>query len=360
MSKYLKVFDMHSQYESYINSGRSALLPNVSFCRDGMDVHINPERVIESILVCTYDVQSEYEESMSTQLYAYGEYHGEMMFSEIIIDDTPVSISSIDENEGQYVLSVGEHTVRYKLINPERIGMDEETGDVGAVFMGCASLTGITIPSNVTSISIEAFESCAALASISVEQGNPVYDSRNNCNAIIETSSNKLLFACNNTTIPSTVVSIGSYSFSNCYDMESITIPGSVRTIESDAFYSCGISSVTIGNGVTSIGNYAFHETNLTSITIPASVTSIGDIILLSCFDMTTIVVDSNNTVYDSRNSCNAIVETAANKIIQGCVNSTVPGTIASIETGAFCGYDDIDSNVYDTILSINPDAFDC
>ena len=41
MAKYLKLFDTHTQYETYIN-GNDAVRPNVSYCEDVMDVHYNP------------------------------------------------------------------------------------------------------------------------------------------------------------------------------------------------------------------------------------------------------------------------------------------------------------------------------
>ena len=127
-------------------------------------------------------------------------------------------------------------------------------------FYGCSGLTSISIPNSVTNIGSGAFSGCSGLSSIIVESGNLYYDSRDNCNALIETSSNTLILGCKNTIIPNTVTAIGDNSFYGCSGLASISIPDSVTTIGSSAFYNCsGLTSVTIGNSVQSIGNYAFQ-----------------------------------------------------------------------------------------------------
>ena len=134
-------------------------------------------------------------------------------------------------------------------------------------FSGCC-LTSITIPCGVRSIEERAFCDCSYLKSIAVEEGNPVYDSRDNCNAIIETATNTLIAGCENTIIPNSVTSIGDNAFSGCSGLTSITIPNSVTSIGDNAFLDCsGLISITIPNSVTSIGNKAFSGcTGLTEI----------------------------------------------------------------------------------------------
>ena len=152
-------------------------------------------------------------------------------------------------------------------------------------FNGCRGLTSVTIPNSVTSIGDYAFNGCSGLTSIKVESGNAKYDSRNDCNAIIETNTNTIIAGCQNTIIPNTATSIGNYAFASCSSLTSLTIPNSITSIGDYAFASCsGLTSLTIPNSVTSIGDYAFNGCRgLTSVTIPNSVTSIGNYAFYNC-----------------------------------------------------------------------------
>ena len=160
-------------------------------------------------------------------------------------------------------------------------------------FSGCTGLTSIEIPNSVTSIGTNPFSYCAALSSIVVESGNPVYDSRSNCNAIIMTDTNELISGCKNTTIPSSVTGIGSYAFNGCSGLTSMAIPDSVTSIGSYAFNLCsGLTSIDIPNAVTSIKDWAFSRcTSLTSVTISNSVTEIGKYAFAECPGLESITV---------------------------------------------------------------------
>ena len=158
-------------------------------------------------------------------------------------------------------------------------------------FSGCSSFTSITIPNSVTSIGNYAFISCESLTSMMVESGNTVYDTRENCNAIIETASKTLIAGCQSTTIPNSVTSIGGSAFYGCSSLTSLTIPNSVTSIGSSAFSDCSsLTSITIPNSVTTVGDYAFYKcSSLTSITIPNSIKSIGWRAFLACSSLTQI-----------------------------------------------------------------------
>ncbi|MBR2193500.1 MAG: leucine-rich repeat protein [Bacteroidaceae bacterium] len=172
-------------------------------------------------------------------------------------------------------------------------GTNYQVTSIGnCAFLNCSGLTSITIPNSVTSIKQEAFAHCTGLTSIKnpssvtyiegwvssgcinltvivVESGNTVYDSRGNCNAIIETASNTLITGCKNTKIPNSVTSIGKTSFPYCTGLTSIEIPNSVTDIGESVFAMCtGLTSITIPNSVTSIGLAAFSGcSGLISIT---------------------------------------------------------------------------------------------
>ena len=169
-------------------------------------------------------------------------------------------------------------------------------GDVA--FRDCSSLTSVTIPNSVTSIGSYAFDGCSSLVSMVVESGNTKYDSRDNCNAIIETATNILIAGCQNTIIPNSVTSIGDAAFYRCYSLTSVTIPNSVTNIGERAFYFCSsLTSITTPNSVTSIGDEAFAGcSSLTSVTIPNSVTSIGEDAFYRCSSLTSITIPNSVT----------------------------------------------------------------
>ena len=169
-------------------------------------------------------------------------------------------------------------------------------------FTDCTGLTTLTIPGSVTSIGSAAFIFCSSLASICVENGNPNYDSRDNCNAIIETATEAMIAGCKNTVIPNSVTSIGDYAFSVCTGLTSVDIPNSVTSITDYAFSGCtGLTSVDIPNSVTSIGDYAFAGcTGLTSVIIPNSVISDFDnhgiAWFYKCTGLTSVTIGSGIT----------------------------------------------------------------
>ena len=140
-------------------------------------------------------------------------------------------------------------------------------------FSDCSGLTNIEIPSSLTSIGSFAFSNCSGLTSIVVDSANTVYDSRNNCNAIINTSTNELITGCNNTVIPNSVTSIGNSAFSKCSGLTNIEIPSGLTSIGNSAFSNCsGLTNIEIPSSLTSIGSSAFSDCrNLTSITIKAT-----------------------------------------------------------------------------------------
>ena len=203
-------------------------------------------------------------------------------------------------------------------------------------FYDCHSLTSITIPNSVTNIGYLAFTG-TGLSSIVVENGNTIYDSRENCNAIIKTAEDALIFGCKNTIIPNSVVGIGYDAFEDCEGLTSITIPNSVTYIGESAFRNChDLTSITIPNSVTSIGNLAFSGTGLTSI-----------------------VVEKGNTIYDSRENCNAIIKASTNTLIAGCKNTIIPNDVTSIGNYAFYQCAGLTSvTIPNSVTSIGETAF--
>ena len=177
---------------------------------------------------------------------------------------------------------------------------DSVTSIGEGAFSGCSMLKNVTIPSSVTSIGERAFTSCESMESIAVAQDNPHYDSRNDCNAIIETSTDILIIGCKNTVIPSTVTTIGNYAFNGCSKVTSVTIPSSVTSIGESAFDSCkGLETITIPSSVTSIGYGVFGFcTGLSSATINNSVIGRGE--FHGCTGLTNVAISDSVTEISS------------------------------------------------------------
>ena len=219
-----------------------------------------------------------------------------------------------------------------------------------SAFSGCSGLTYVTIPSSVTSIGNSAFYDCRKLSSVTIP----------NSVTSIGSSAFQNCKGLTSVTIPNSVTSIGSSAFQNCSGLTSVTIPNNVTSIGTSVFKGCsGLTSVTIRKGVTSIGGSAFEDcSGLTTVIIPNSVESIGTSVFKGCSGLTSLKVESGGK-YDSRNNCNAIIETSSNTLIAGLKNTTIPNSVTSIGTSAFDGCGGLTSvTIPNSVTSIGERAF--
>jgi len=149
-------------------------------------------------------------------------------------------------------------------------------------FEECTELTAVYIPASVTEFRYNAFYKCTALTSIKVDEANPAYDSRNDCNAIIETASNKLIVGCLGTVIPEGVTIIGEDAFKSLTTLTSIKLPESLITIEKEAFESTSLSEVIIPDNVELIDQNAFCHVDASLCILGRKLAKIGTL-ALSC-----------------------------------------------------------------------------
>lgn len=220
MSIYLKKFETHNEYETYIAS-EGKILPNVSFCKDDMDVHYNP-------YVGTPKVELKYYVSSDDLGNDIKIFH--MAYS-VPFETMEVDGVLLDSVESTYRFDTeGIHTVKLTL---------PEGGTVLKGFYGCSNLIEVKIPNIITSIGEDAFSGCYSLVSI---------------------------------TIPESVTNIEYYAFYGCYELTSAIIPNSMTNIGHDAFFNCqGLTFITI-NATTppTLGGDAFGDTNNCPINVPS------------------------------------------------------------------------------------------
>ena len=230
-----------------------------------------------------------------------------------------------------------------------------------SVFSNCG-IESIYIPRNVRSVDRSAFKG-NILREIAVDPENPYLDSRDNCNGILETASNTLVIASAFTIIPESTEHLGEYVFDRIqFENASLSLPLSIQSIGQGCFCRSNLESITNFDQLSlkSIEDRVFMRTELRHISLPPTITSVKYLAFASCqnleslklgknvveFDksaldntpsLMSLSVEEGNPKYDSRENCNAIIQTSNNKLIRGCKSSKIPATVKYIGDSAFC-----------------------
>ena len=272
MSLFLKLFNTTAEYNAYTADTENFILPNVSCTLDDLTtVHYNPlPQPYSGFCKLTLQDESVVEiQGSGTLALTYEQikqYYDTCIGIEIGTQCTAIGAKAFNY---YYEDPMSGEIEEYYFENVTKVLISSGVTSIGDfAFQGCSSLTSVTIPNSVTSIGSGAFNDCSSLESITVDDNNTIYNSHNNCNAIIKTNTHELVCGCKNTVIPNDVTSIGSTAFYNCSGLTSIDIPSGVTSIGDSAFLNCdGLTSITIPSGVTSIGRNAFNRcSSLTSI----------------------------------------------------------------------------------------------
>ena len=282
---------------------------------------------------------------------------GDLAFSWCTSLETITGIASL-EYVGEYAFNntpwydnlpdgliyIGRALYEYKGTMPDNTSVTVKEGTKSITkyaFWDCEGLTSINIPASVIEVGYGLFAYCPNLASITVTAGNEKYDSRSNCNAIVETSTNTVVAGCKDTTFPSTVKAIGNYAFYDCMGLTSIVIPNNIEKLGDGCFKNCtSLESVVIGNGLKYIDS--------------------GECFAY-CDNLKLIEIVSSNPYLDSREGCNAIIETATNILLAGCPGTVIPNTVTAIGYEAFHGCSNMTRiDIPNSVEKIDLGAFEC
>ena len=297
---------------------------------DNQDVNYDEYGIFDDLFSKFYDIRGK----CST---------GQILYYSIQSDQKAVEIIEMDKDSAYSA----------ELVIPATVSYEGKEYTVSAIrnraFFDCRELKSIRIPASIISIGKNAWEDCPNITSITVDQNNPIYDSRNKCNAIIETATNTLICGCSKTVIPNSVVVIGNDAFSYCSNLVSINIPESVTYIGDNAFRKCySLKSIKIPNSVTYIGNDAFYKSGLTSIDLPNSI----NVIRRETFGFCPF------TSFNIPNSVTKIEEEA----FQGCSYLTtinIPSSVTYIGAVAFDRCSKLSSvNIPQSVTYIGPGVF--
>ena len=246
-------------------------------------------------------------------------------------------------------------------------------------FEGCSSLTSIIVPKNINDIGYLAFYGCKNLVSLQVENGNTTYDSRDNCNAIIETATNSLVVGCSNTTFPSSVTHISDLAFAGNSSLTDITIPNTITSMGGGVFYSCSsLKNVVLSDNITSLSecmishksststysyNFGFFEncSSLSSIIIPDHVIDIGSLTFANCSSLTSITVPNSVTEIGGSvfYKCTALKDVILSKNISSIPTSSFENCQSLTSIVIPVGINRIGSNAFKNCTSLQKTYYD-
>lgn len=324
---------------------------------DGKPIIIacNKEELQNIITAGTYDTKEPYVVQLPDSCTEVGEnaFRDDKTIGKVILPDSVRKIGK-DAFEGcsslmsidiyNSVVEIGDNAFA-NCSNLSEISIPDSVVKIGSgCFWNCSSLESLTISKYVREIGAGPLGRCSSLSSIVVDPENPMYDSRDNCNALIETASGRLIAGCNNTVIPNSVSVICKSSFMEIRDLANLEIPDSVKEIEENAFWACnGLKSLVIPSSVEKIGAYSFvYCDSLRSITIPDSINEIGNCTFDNCKALEEINLPETIT----RIGLGAFSGCSSLKVI------SLPKGIAEIGSNAFIGCSSLNEiHVYNPLL---------
>ena len=214
--------------------------------------------------------------------------------------------------------------VAFKSTSLESLVIPSTLQEIGfGAFSNCSNLQSLTIEEGIKEIGPTAFGDCTALTKISLPGSvKRIHDfAFRGCINLTEV------------TLPEGLERIDEWAFAWCTRLPAISTPASLRSIGRNAFTACReLATVTLSEGLEHIGRYAFNRcTSLRTLQVPASVNAIERSIIEDCHSLQSLSVAGGNPKYDSREQCNAIIETATNTLVAATTGAAIPSDIQTI-----------------------------
>ncbi len=269
----------------------------------------------------------------------------------------------IYSKDGKRLLKGNKILTEYTVRKGTRVICDGAFGAICA-FLGCSSLTSLTLPSSLQSIGDRAFSGCKSLSSLTLPSSLQSIGDRAfwGCKSLssltlpssLQSIGDRAFYGCKSLTsltLPSSLQSIGDYAFCDCNSLTSLTLPSSLQSIGNGVFRDCkSLSSLTLPSSLQSIGDSAFWGfKSLTSLTLPSSLQSIGDSAFCDCNSLTSLTLPSSlQSIGDSAFcDCNSLT------------SLTLPSSLQSIGDSAFCDCNSLTSlTLPSSLQSIGDRAF--
>ena len=277
-----------------------------------------------------------------------------------------VAVAGLENATGEITIP---STVSYE-------GVEYEVTGIEGCYIQSERVTSIAIPSSITNIRELVFYTCNNLTSITVNEQNAVYSSKDG--ALYDKNQTVLYcvprkWAGTEFSVPSSVTSIANFAFAGCTGLTSITIPTSVTSIGMQAFQYCtSLTSIEQPSSLTNLENLVFSGcTGLTSIKLPTSITSIGYHAFENCTSLTSIELPSSLTTIGGFSGCTGLtsitipssVTTIGDYAFENCTSLTsieIPTSVTDIGFRAFSGCTGLTSiTIPASVTSINAYAFE-
>lgn len=252
----------------------------------------------------------------------------------------------------------------YKEINPTEaklIGYEKTDGvEVGELVIP-AQITNPIDGHVLTVISVEdsAFQNCDTITSVKFE-GNPTIGSY----AFAGSKIKSIDFG-------SELDNLGSYAFSDCAALSSVTIPGKIKSLTQYAFTQSGLQNVVLEDGVQVIENHAFFACEkLAGVTFPESLNSIGTNAFTTCKALKEITLPGSLYTFDNAFNNSGLekvtlsegIKTISPKSFYDCTNLKeviLPSTAITIGPNAFYNCANLSLIQWNEGLqSVGPSAF--